>query len=227
MRVSGRPLNDHRLAWLWSVFFLLLLIVFSLAVNDGVFRSFDHTIALRLRASLPSAFPWILGVVCRTGNAEWTVPAGMFLVFFQLRKRAITQKQAFFWTFWFVFGMLLEHILKIRLLQPHPGPDVANDPLDHYLKPILAEKTPGSYFSGHTFRAFWLALLLFNSCRRCRSGSLIWATLIWIGVIVLGWHWTTDTLGALLFVGTGGVLFLCAGRSLSSGPAGKIPSFGG
>ncbi len=224
MSVSGRSLTDSRSAFGWSVLFLLLLIVFSIAVNDGAFRSFDSSIAHGLRATLPAVFPWVFGVICRTGNAEWTVPAGLFLVVFLLRRRTISRRQALFWTVWFVSGMLLEHVLKIRLLQPHPGPDVANDPLDHYLKPILADKTPGSYFSGHTFRAFWLALLLFNSCRWCRTGSLIWASLIWIGVIVLGWHWTTDTLGALLFVGTGGALFLGGGRSETSGPAEKPSS---
>ena len=219
-------LRENRLSWRWSVFFLLSFSVFSLAVNTGIFRSFDHSVGLWLRAFLPSFFPWLFGVVCRTGNAEFTLPAGLFLVFFSLRRRAITRKQALFWTVWFVFGMVVEHLLKVRLLQPHPGSDVANDPLDHYLKPVLSVETPGSYYSGHTFRAFWLALLLMESCLAPRAAALTWAFLIWIGVIVLGWHWTTDTLGALLFVGTGVPLFRSAGQKTDSGSAGRIPFSG-
>jgi undecaprenyl-diphosphatase len=205
--------------WLWFVFFLLSFGAFSLAVNDGMFRSFDHAVGHGLRASLPPFLPWFFGVVCRTGNAEFTVPAGLLLVLFAFRRGAISRRQAFFWTGWFVCGMVCEHLLKIRLLQPHPGSDVANDPLDRYLKPVLSVETPGSYFSGHTFRAFWLALLVFKSCPACRVAALVWAFLVWIGVVVLGWHWTTDTLGALLVVGTGAAIFLASGRQRGSGSA--------
>lgn len=201
----------NRPSWAKAGFFLLLFCLFSAAVNAGFFRNFDHAAGHWFKETVPVLGAWIFGVVCRTGNAEFTIPAGIILAVWGVRKHKMGFRTALFWTVWFVFGMILEHIMKIRLLQPHPGADVANDPLDRYLKPVLYIETPGSYFSGHTFRVFWLALLAGIVCRKCLRPALLWACVIWVGVIVLGWHWSTDTLGALLLVGVGSA-FLPEGR---------------
>lgn len=183
--------------------FVLLFCLFSLAVNAGLFRNFDHEAGHWFKKTIPPLGAWVFGVVCRTGNAEFTIPAGILLVVWSVRRRKIRFQTGLFWTGWFVFGMMLEHLMKIHLIQPHPGADISNDPLDRYLKPVLYVETPGSYFSGHTFRVFWLALLVGLTSRKRFRPALVWACTIWIGVIVLGWHWSTDTLGALLLVGAG------------------------
>lgn len=192
-----------RPSWAKAGFFLLLFCLFSAAVNAGFFRNFDHAAGHWFKETVPVLAAWIFGIVCRTGNAEFTIPAGILLAVWGVRKHKIGFRTALFWTVWFVFGMILEHLMKIHLVQPHPGSDIANDPLDRYLKPVLYIETPGSYFSGHTFRVFWLALLAGLACRKCLRPALLWASAIWVGVIVLGWHWSTDTLGALLLVGVG------------------------
>ena len=182
---------------------LLLFLALCFAVNAGVFQNFDHGVALELKRVTPVALAWFFGFVCRTGNAEFTVPLGIVLAVWGIRSGRCTREAGLFWIFWFVSGMVLEHVLKISLLQPHPGHDVANDPLDRYLKPLVYVKTPGSFPSGHTFRAFWLVIgsrLAFHGWTRA---VLVWATIVMLGVIVIGWHWTTDTWGALAWVAVG------------------------
>ncbi len=181
----------------------LAFVFLCLAVNAGIFRGFDHGVALELKRTTPIAFTWFFGLVCRTGNAEFTVPAGMALAIWGIRSRKCTRKTGMFWIFWFISGMFLEHVLKTRLIQPHPGHDVANDPLDQYLKPLIYVKTPGSFPSGHTFRAFWLVIGCRIAYPGVRKWVLAWASIVMVGVIVIGWHWTTDTWGALFWVAVG------------------------
>ncbi|MHB8423112.1 MAG: phosphatase PAP2 family protein [Leptospirales bacterium] len=188
------------------VLFLSALLAFALlclAVNAGVFRGFDLGVAREVKRTTPVAFTWFFGLVCRTGNAEFTVPLGMVLAIWAIRSGRCTLKTGLFWIFWFVSGMLLEHVLKTRLVQPHPGPDVANDPLDRYLRPIVFVKTPGSFPSGHTFRAFWLVIGSRIAYPVAQKPVIAWASIVMVGVIVIGWHWTTDTWGSLVWVAVG------------------------
>ncbi len=182
---------------------LMVFLALCLMVNAGFFRSFDHGVSLELKRITPVALTWFFGFVCRTGNAEFTVPIGIVFAIWAIRSGRCSRDAGIFWIFWFVLGMVLEHILKIHLFQPHPGPDVENDPLDRYLKAILYVPTPGSFPSGHTFRAFWLVVGSRLAYPAAEKKVLGWAAVVMVGVVVIGWHWTTDTWGSLAWVAVG------------------------
>ncbi|MHB1285733.1 MAG: phosphatase PAP2 family protein [Leptospirales bacterium] len=182
---------------------VLVFLALCLMVNAGLFRSFDHGVSRELKRITPLALTWFFGLVCRTGNAEFTVPLGIIFAILAIRSGRCSRDAGIFWIFWFVFGMVLEHILKTHLFQPHPGSDVENDPLDRYLKAILYVATPGSFPSGHTFRAFWLVVGSRLAYPTVEKKVLVWATVVMVGVVVIGWHWTTDTWGSLAWVAVG------------------------
>ncbi len=184
-----------------------VFVVFSFMVDKGVFRSFDHRTAFWLKDHVSIVLAWFFAVVCRTGNAEITVPAGILIAAWGIVKKRGNGLFGGFWIFWLVAGIALEHFLKLHLLQPHPTRAVLNDPLRGFqLIHIPLPFAPGSYPSGHTFRAFWLAFLVAESAPGWLRLTKVWAILVMGGVIALGWHWATDTAGGLIFAFMGATL---------------------
>lgn len=184
-----------------------MFLVFSFLVDEGVFRSFDHRTAFWLRDHVSLVLAWFFAIVCRTGNAEITVPAGILLVVWGVLKKRGKVAFGGLWILWLLAAIVLEHVLKLHLVQPHPTRSVLNDPLRGFeLIPIHLPLAPGSYPSGHTFRAFWLAFLVGEIAPDWSRPVRIWAILVMAGVIALGWHWTTDTAGGLIVALTGAAL---------------------
>lgn len=182
------------------VFATTAFVSFSFLVDLGTFRSFDYRVAFWLKAHVSGFLSWFFAIVCRTGNAEITVPAGILLVAWGLAKKRGNAAFGGLWILWLLVGVVLEHVLKHRLVQPHPTQAVLNDPLEGFeLIPIHLPLPPGSYPSGHTFRAVWMVFLVGEFVPGWSRWIRLWALSVIAGVISLGWHWTTDTLGAVLF----------------------------
>jgi len=179
----------------------------------------DLMVARVFYEQMPEFMAWFFGLVCRTGNVEFSLPIwiGILYVILRRKKGGPDDKTlpALLLTGCFLAGSLLEHLMKRVLFQPLPY--LSRDPLDLYLHPIISIKTPYSYPSGHTLRAFMLLSLVSIWLHGERDGRrkvmffTVWASIIAVGVNAIGWHWSSDVIGSLLFVG--GAHFLS--RSIS------------
>lgn len=200
--------------------FLALFAVWSALVDKGVLRPMDLTVARWFHDGMPEFMAWFLGLVCRTGNVEFSLPIWIIVLVAIIRgkKAGMGDKTltALILTGFFLAGSILEHVMKRLLFQPLPF--LSRDPLDAYLHPVISIKTPYSYPSGHTLRAFMLlslvALWLYGKKEDHRTLAYvaIWSSIIAVGVNAIGWHWSSDVIGSLLFVG--GAHFLSRSISL-------------
>ncbi len=190
-----------------GAFFLVAFVCWSILVDQGLARPMDLAIAHFFHDRMPEFLAWFFGLVCRTGNVEFSLPLWIILLVLLRRDRSFLPRdrfrQAIVLTVFLVAGSLLEHVMKRFLHQPLPF--LNRDPLDRYLHPVISIKTPYSYPSGHTLRAFMVLSLvsvwLSGRHPRLLTGWGLWAILIAIGVNAIGWHWTSDVIGSLLFVG--------------------------
>lgn len=188
---------------------MAVFILWSALVDKGILRPMDLVFARIFYNRMPDFLAWFFGLVCRTGNVEFSLPLWAGLIFLIFRKKIpdLPGKilPSIFLTGFFLGGSLLEHLMKRVLFQPLPF--LSRDPLDAYLHPILSIKTPFSYPSGHTLRAFMLLSLIslwLHGQRDARQRLLlfaVWASIIAVGVNAIGWHWTSDVIGSLLFAG--------------------------
>ncbi|MGC8530190.1 MAG: phosphatase PAP2 family protein [Leptospirillia bacterium] len=161
----------------------------------------------RLFSGLPSSVDLFFSILCRTGNAEVELPLLLFAAIHLTRRSPSGgdgARDRFFLILWFavlVLGTLLEHLLKGSLPAFHPGREFDHDPLSGWevFFPLHIH-VHASFPSGHTFRALMIVLFIRKFFPRHLRISLLWAGGIMVGVIVLGWHFTSDVIGSSLLV---------------------------
>ena len=180
-------------------------------VDKGFLRPMDLMVARAFYDRMPEFMAWFLGLVCRTGNVEFSLPIWIGILLVILRRKKSGQSDmtfpAMILTGFFLAGSVLEHVMKRVLFQPLPF--LSRDPLDVYLHPVISIKTPYSYPSGHTLRAFMLLSLVSLWFHGQKDGDqklaifAVWSSIIAVGVNAIGWHWSSDVIGSLLFVGGG------------------------
>ena len=181
---------------------------------------FDHSVS-RLFTGLPSSVYLFFSLLCRTGNAEVELPLLLFVGIRLIRRSSSSGEEGqnrFFLMLWFavlVLGTLLEHLLKGSLPAFHPGREFDHDPLSGWevFFPLHIH-VHASFPSGHTFRALMIVLFVKKFFPRHLRLSLVWAGGIMLGVIVLGWHFTSDVIGSSLLVLAFSPWFLSPLRSL-------------
>jgi len=176
---------------------------------------------------MPEFLAWFFGLVCRTGNVEFSLPIWAWILYVILRRKENPldhrKLTALLLTGFFLAGSVMEHVMKRVLFQPLPF--LGRDPLDRYLHPIISVKTPYSYPSGHTLRAFMLLSLISIWLQGDQESRIkfvffaVWASIIAIGVNAIGWHWSSDVIGSLLFVGGAHFLSRAVFRKKSSRPS--------
>ncbi|MDA8058858.1 MAG: phosphatase PAP2 family protein [Leptospirillum sp.] len=191
-----------------GILFLALFSFWSALVDQGLLRPVDLMVARAFHDRMPEFLAWFFGLVCRTGNVEFSLPIWigvLYLVFRRKTEGSDKTLPALFLTGFFLAGGVLEHVMKRLLFQPLPF--LSRDPLDLYLHPVISIKTPYSYPSGHTLRAFMLLSLVslwLHGQKEERQKILFlggWAAIVAVGVNAIGWHWSSDVIGSLLFVG--------------------------
>ena len=180
---------------------------------------FDLSVS-RLFAGLPSSVYLFFSLLCRTGNAEVELPLLLLVGIRLYRRSSPTGEEGtnrFFLIVWFVvlvLGTLLEHWLKGSLPAFHPGREFDHDSLSGW-EVFFPLHLPvhASFPSGHTFRALMIVLFIRRFFPRRLWLSLVWAGGIMVGVIVLGWHFTSDVIGSSLLVLAFSPWFLSSLRS--------------
>ena len=168
---------------------------------------FDRAVS-HFFAGLPSPVYLFFSLLCRTGNAEIELPIllyGGIKLYRQASGGGSREtKDRFFLILWavvLVLGTLLEHLLKGSLPTYAPGREFRHDPLSGWAVFFpLHLHVHASFPSGHTFRALMIVLFLRRFASRYLRTALLWAGGIMLGVIVLGWHFSTDVVGSSLLV---------------------------
>ena len=181
----------------WTLIFLLL--VSALLFRDTVFL--DRSVA-EIFSGLPSPVYMFFSFFCRSGNVEIELPVLFGLGWTLWRRRPETGRVLLFLAAVLVIGTLLEHLLKMHL--PRYSPPA---PFQHDTLPGWAVFFPvhfhviASFPSGHTFRALLILLMVRLLYPGAFFPVLLWSTGIIVGVIVLGWHWSSDAAGSAALVG--------------------------
>jgi undecaprenyl-diphosphatase len=178
------------------VFFLLLLALF----HHGTV-GIDRWVA-RAVSGLPASVYLFFSVLCRSGNAEIELPV-LLVLGLRLRKRSPETVPLLLFLFSvLILGTLMEHLLKMHLPRYSPPDLYQHDPLTGWEIFFPAHfHVIASFPSGHTFRALLILLLVRLLYPRAFVPVLLWAFGIIVGVIVLGWHWNSDTWGSIALVG--------------------------
>lgn len=194
--VNGRG-RGLLLTLAWGVLFSLFTLLVAL---HGTVR-FDRGLAEFL-SGLPHSVDLFFAILCRSGNIEIELPILLLLGFRLWKRDHRTHRILLFLLAALFAGSALEHFLKMHL-PPYAPPDAfQHDPLSgwdiffpvHYH--VIA-----SFPSGHTFRV--LLILLFTRIFYPERflPVFLWGLGIIVGVIVLGWHWSSDTLGSFFLAG--------------------------
>lgn len=166
---------------------------------------FDRSVS-QLFVGLPSSIYILFSILCRTGNVEIELPLllyGGIRLYRKDSEGAQESDRAFLilWAAILVLGTLLEHSLKSSLPAFSPGEPFQHDPLSGWdVFFPLHFHVHASFPSGHTFRALMILLFLRRFASRYLWLALLWAGGIMLGVIALGWHFTTDVIGSFLLV---------------------------
>ena len=169
--------------------------------------AFDHSVS-RFFVGRPSPLYLFFALLCRTGNVEVEIPLLLYGGI-RLYRRAPENRDAestdfrflVLWAIALVTGTLLEHFLKGSLPAFAPGRAFRHDPLKGWAVFFpLHVHVHASFPSGHTFRALMIVLLVRRLAPRYFRPFLLWAGGIMLGVVILGWHFTTDVLGSTLLV---------------------------
>jgi len=168
---------------------LAFLLLASTASLTTVHR-WDQAATIRLQHAAPAAdFP--AAALVLLGNAEVLIPAAALTGVILLprdRGRGTT-------ALWLALGLIAVSLLAVgfKHVIPHPGPPAAFERHLPY-RPGINIATAGSFPSGHTARATFLAG---TALRRAPllAGGLVLAMMA--ALVYLGDHWTSDVAGGL------------------------------
>jgi len=186
------------LSLFWAGVFLFL--VLALFFHDTVRADLAVDRAL---SGLPSPVYGFFSVLCRTGNVEIELPV-LLVLGFRLRKRRPETGPVLLFLLAALFaGTALEHFLKMHLPRYSPPDLFQHDPLSGWEIFFPAHfHVIASFPSGHTFRVLLILLMVRLFYPRAFVPVLLWACGIIVGVIALGWHWSSDTWGSMALAGT-------------------------
>ncbi len=179
-----------------GAFFLFFLgVVLLLALHRTVLP--DRAISERL-SDLPSSVYLFFSILCRTGNVEIELP--LLLIsggILWLTKREERPVLLFFLSA-LVLGTLFEHLLKMNLPRYFPTREFRHDPFSGWGIFFPTHfRVISSFPSGHAFRALLILFFIDRYYPRLRHAAFAWVLLIMTGIVVLGWHWSSDVLGSI------------------------------
>lgn len=184
-----------------GVIFGAFFLITTLLVRADVLETFDFDATVRLQDDIPVRFDEMFSTFSLFGRFEFTT-VFLILILIILYRKIIFGIAAFGL---FGFAHVLELIGKTILSQPGP-PRMFLRTTHVNDFPGLHVFTEASYPSGHSLRAVFIGILLFEFIRRTRTLSMIiklpFYTLIssilsimLISRISLGEHWSTDVIG--------------------------------
>ena len=185
----------------FSAVFLLLFLFATFLVLTHRTVGPDRAIA-GLFVGLSRSVYFFFGLLCRTGNVEIEGPIFLLLSVGVWRKSPSVRPALLFIGTVFVLGTALEHLLKTHLPAYAPLEAYRHDPFPGWSVFFpLHLHIVASFPSGHTFRALLILLWVSLFAPAFRGPVLLWAAGIMAGVIILGWHWSSDVLGSLALAG--------------------------
>lgn len=199
---------------LTGVLFFILFVFFSFLVKLDLFTKLDFDILAKLQARASRGLDPIFTYIAFLGRFE--ILASILLIISIWRKKI---RDALFLLSLFIAGHLIELAGKFFLHQP-PPPFLFVRSVVH----VQFERdyiNPGSsYPSGHSFRAFFLLIILVSlilhtkkiNLKNSRIMLILSSTLLLIPIskLVLGEHWPTDIVaGSLLGISLGLIASAC------------------
>lgn len=185
--------------WLGSL--LGFLILTGLVIKDRL-RSLDFDVTVKLQDKIPPRFDDNLVHLIDFGSMEVQTT----LIVIALLLAPVSKRIKLMLAGAYVAGLVITLMGKNFLPQPAP-PFLLQRGSIGFAFPSSHVQVDASYPSGHTFRVMFLSALLIGSYLVSRTRtwlhlflamtSLKIATLILIGLILLGKHWMTDVLGGI------------------------------
>jgi undecaprenyl-diphosphatase len=200
-RPDGVFRPEERRALLISLWWTLVFLSLVSALFFHGTASVDRSVA-EIFSGLPSAVYVFFSIFCRSGNVEIELPVLFALGWTLWKRRPETGRVLLFFAGVLVIGTVLEHLLKMHLPRYSPPAPFRHDTLPGWAVffPVHFHVI-ASFPSGHTFRALLILLMVRLFYPSAFLPVLLWATGIIVGVVVLGWHWSSDAAGSVALVG--------------------------
>lgn len=182
--------------------FLFLFASFSFIVKKDLLISFDFDTTVRIQNHIPLRLDSIFSILGFTANF-YVITVVLFI--FVILKR---QFRGFLVLSLYGFAHFVELVGKLYL--DHPGP-----PFMFYRLREPEFLFPGSYVtgssypSGHSLRAYFLAIIIAYLVTRLTKNkfvtfllllgtTLCFASILALGKVILGHHWPSDTIGGAM-----------------------------
>lgn len=191
---------------------IVLFFAFTFLVRTDTLRPLDFNLTVKIQDAIPQRVYKYLELIGETARFEIiTVLTFLFLAVFRQ-----------WWQMIIVFGTyggahVLELVGKLILSQPPPPFQFYKLQTDVWFPSNYVAEGANSYPSGHSLRAFFLAVTITAVIIHTKktplilkgiilAGAISTAILVALAKVALGQHWTTDVVaGGML--GTGSALF--------------------
>ena len=204
-------MNKRILLAITGFFFIGLFFAFTFLVRTDALRPFDFNMTVKIQDHIPERAYRYLELIGESARFE-IITVLIFIILAVWRQ---------WWQMLIVFGTyvgahVLELIGKLILSQPPPPFQFYKLQTDVWFPASYVAEGANSYPSGHSLRAFFLAVLagsmIFHSKKIPMlikilfiSGIFALAGLVAVAKVALGQHWGTDVIAGSM-LGVGGAL---------------------